>query len=78
MERTTVFLPMDLRRKLADESRRRQQPQAVLIREALVQYLARNRAEQPKLVGAVTVEGVDAREAKSWVREEWRRRAREQ
>ncbi len=75
MERTTILLPGDLRRRLADESRRRRIPQSALIREALERYLAERPADRPHLVGVAEVDGVDAREVKAWVRKEWARKA---
>ena len=73
MARTTMFLPEDLRRRLADEARRRGQPQAVLVREALEGYLDRAKAKRslPTFVGSASSGEVDARDAKRWVREEW-------
>lgn len=78
MERTTIFLPPELRRRLADEARRRSLPQAVLVREALTRFLDEGGSERPRLIGSAAVEGVDARSAKSWVRGEWSREARKQ
>jgi len=75
MDRTTVFIPTDLRRRLADEARRRRQPQAALIREALAQYLLASPVDLPKLLGATSVPEVDAREAKAWVRQQWQSKA---
>jgi hypothetical protein len=77
MERTTILIPGDLRRRLADESHRRRVPQSALIREALERYLTERPAERPHLVGVADVDGVDAREVKAWVRKEWARKARE-
>jgi len=74
MERTNVFLPTELRRRLADEARRRGRPQAELVREALERYLAEAAPERPRVVGVADVPGMDARRAKAWVRERGRRR----
>ena len=71
MERTTILIPAELRRRVADEARRRRVPQSVLIREALERYLSDSRTERPRLVGVADIEGVDAREAKAWVRDQW-------
>lgn len=75
MERTTIFIPAELRRRLADEARRRRLPQAAIVREALERYLLSSIPDAPRFVGSAAVEGVDAREAKAWVREQWRRRS---
>jgi len=75
MERTNVFLPTELRRRLADEARRRGRPQAELVREALERYLAEAVPERPRVVGVADAPGLDARRAKAWVRGRWGRRA---
>lgn len=41
MKRTTVFLDETIERRLEQQARRRRQPKAVLIREALAEYLDR-------------------------------------
>ena len=76
MDRTTILIPPELRRRLADEARRRRVPQSELIRDALTRYLSEGEAEPPRLVGSAEVEGLEAREVKSWVRREWARKAR--
>jgi len=70
-----VFLPDELRRRLADEARRRGRPQAELVREALERYLAEAVPERPRVVGVADAPGLDARRAKAWVRGRWGRRA---
>ena len=74
MERTTVLIPKELRRRLADEARRRNTPQSALIREALERYLTESGPGRPRLVGLASMDGVDAREVKAWVRGQWTRR----
>jgi len=73
MERTTILIPEGLRRRLVDEARRRKVPQSALIRDALERYLDERTSGQPYLLGVADVEGVDARDAKAWVREQWAR-----
>jgi predicted transcriptional regulator len=75
MERTTLYVPEELRRRLADEARRQGRPQAELVREALVRYLDRQRPERPRLVGVASRTGVSARVAKRAVRSAWERDA---
>jgi hypothetical protein len=43
MKRTTIFLPEGLERDLQAEARRRGEPMAALVREALAQYVAGSR-----------------------------------
>jgi hypothetical protein len=59
--------------RLVDEARRRKVTQSVLIRDALERFLDEHTGSQPSLVGVVDVEGVDAQDAKAWVREQWAR-----
>jgi metal-responsive CopG/Arc/MetJ family transcriptional regulator len=75
MERTTILIPGDLRQRLVDEARRRRVPQSKLIRDALESYLDETAPEPPRMVGVADVEGLDARNVKSWVREQWARKA---
>ena len=44
MKRTTIFLPEGLERDLQAEARRRGEPMAVLVREALAQYVVDQRS----------------------------------
>ena len=71
MERTTILIPTDLRRRLVEEARRRRLPQSALIREALERYLAMGRPDRPSLIGAAEVDGVDSRQVKAWARRQW-------
>jgi Ribbon-helix-helix protein, copG family len=51
MERTTVYLTNTLKRRLKQEAVTRGRPEAVLLREALEQYLARRSRPSPRSVG---------------------------
>jgi predicted transcriptional regulator len=73
MQRTTILIPEELRQRLVDEARRRRVPQSALIRDALERYLDERISGQPSVLGVADVEGVDARDAKAWVREQWAR-----
>jgi hypothetical protein len=66
-----MFISEELRRRLVDEARRRKVPMSALIRDALERYLDEQAVGQPSLIGVVDVDGVDAREVKSWVRQQW-------
>jgi predicted DNA-binding protein len=77
MERTTIFMPANLRLRLADEAHRRRLSQAAIIREALEHYLDESHTERPHLVGVAAVPRVDAKTAKAWTRDQWARKARE-
>ncbi|HVV49963.1 MAG TPA: CopG family transcriptional regulator [Polyangia bacterium] len=51
MERTTVYLTNSLKRRLKQEAASRGRPEAVLLREALEQYLVRHDRPRPRAVG---------------------------
>ena len=76
VERTTIFLPPELRRRLSDEAKAQGRPQAEVVRDALEGYLARRRPKLPSMVGMVSI-GLDGAEAKRRVRQEWAKDAAE-
>jgi predicted transcriptional regulator len=52
MERTTIYLTSDLKRRLKGEATRRDTTEANVLREALAQYLGgRARTAKPRAVG---------------------------
>jgi hypothetical protein len=61
MERTTVYLPPDLKRRLVAVAARRGVPEARLIREALDRHLDEEVASVPEPVGQSTDGGVAGR-----------------
>jgi hypothetical protein len=75
MKRTTIFLTEDLERLLREASQRMNQPQARIVREALIEYLGNHSRPWPRSIGigdnpdpAVTSANV-----KDWIRREWDR-----
>ena len=75
VEKTTLYLPVDLQRALKDQARRSGRPQAELVREALRSYLAAAAAApQPASIGLGEDDGLIARESKDWLAGEWSRR----
>jgi hypothetical protein len=78
MNKTTVYLPPDLQRRLQQLSRRTGRPQADLIRDALQAYLDGQPApSRPGFVGMGEDPELSADRAKAWVRARWSRRPRE-
>lgn len=75
MEKTTLYLPPELRRALREQGRRSGRAQAELIREALGEYLARRPRPQPRSIGVVASGKVTGRNSEAWLRREWGRRA---
>jgi predicted transcriptional regulator len=71
MEKTTLYLPADLQAELRALARRTGRPQAVLIREALEAYVARQDRPRPRSVATAADGSLHARDAKAWVREQW-------
>lgn len=71
MQKTTLYLPIGLRRRLRDQARFTGRPQAELVREALDRYLDQRRPPLPTSIGAGDDPALDAREAKGWVHQRW-------
>ena len=71
MEKTTVYLPGELRRALKEAARSEKKPQAVIIRRALEEYLGRR--ERPRLVSVGIGEDreLSGSESEDWLRAEW-------
>jgi predicted transcriptional regulator len=74
MIKTTLYLPDDLQRELAEAARRLRRPQAELVREALRTYLAANGRPWPKSIGIAEDGELSAAESEDWLRREWDRR----
>ena len=62
MERTTVYLDAELKRRLKEAAARGGVSEALLIREALTSYLAKDRPVRLKPVGRSTDGGVAGRD----------------
>jgi predicted transcriptional regulator len=73
MEKTTLYLPVDLHRALKEHARRSGRAQAELVREALQAYLSEASWPQPGSIGAGADDGVSARESEEWLMREWDR-----
>jgi len=71
MEKTTLYLPAELHRSILDISRRTGRPQAVLIREALADYVARQQRPWPRSIGSAADGTVGGRDSEAWITEAW-------
>jgi hypothetical protein len=71
MDKTTLYLPFELRHALKDAARRSGRAQAELVREALQLYLGNQVRPWPKSIGAASDGRVDARDSEDWIREHW-------
>ena len=69
MDKTTIYLPPELRRALADHARRERRPQAEIIREAIATYVGA--APRPKMtfVGAGEDSHLGGASSESYLRE---------
>jgi len=72
MDKTTLYLPYELRRALKDAARRSGRAQADLVREALEIYLSNQARPLPRSIGAAADGRVAARDSEDWLREHWR------
>lgn len=73
MDKTTLYLTPELRRRLRDAARRSGRRQADVIRSALDAYLDVGQA-RPRSIGAGEDDGLDAGGTETWLRERWRAR----
>lgn len=74
MEKTTIYIPAELRRALKEASRREKRPQAELIRKAVEEYLSKSRRPVPRSIGMGEDVGLDAKDSEDWLHERWRER----
>ncbi|HUH15373.1 MAG TPA: ribbon-helix-helix protein, CopG family [Gaiellaceae bacterium] len=71
MEKTTIYLPGELQRRLQAAARRAGRPQAELVRKALTEFLDRDVRPRPRSVGIVEDGRLPAREADAWLEANW-------
>ena len=74
MDKTTLYLTPELRRRLREAARRTGRRQAEVIRSALDAYLEEGRANRPASIGAGDDEALEARDTEAWLRDRWRNR----
>jgi hypothetical protein len=75
VEKTTLYLPLELHQALKDHARRSGRAQAEVIREALFSYLEGAARTQPASIGMGEDTGLSARGSEDWLASEWDRRA---
>ena len=71
MEKTTLYLSAELQASLRALAKRRNRPQAELIREALADYVGRQDRPWPKSIGMYADGTIPARDARDWIHREW-------
>ncbi len=74
VQKTTLYLPESLQRRLRALARASRRPQAELIREALEGYVAAQSRPIARSIGAGSDESLAARDSEKWLRAEWDRR----
>ncbi len=72
VEKTTLYLPSDLQRRLRAAAQSSRRPQAELVREALDAYLEERPSGRPRSVGMGSDGALGSGAAKGWVRSRWR------
>jgi predicted transcriptional regulator len=71
MEKTTLYLPRELRRALKEAARSEKKAQAVVIRRALEEYLERRERPRLRSVGIGEDRELSGAESEDWLRAEW-------
>ncbi len=73
MEKTTVYLTPELRRALKEAAKVQKQPEAVLIRQALEEYLSRRENPPLRSLGLGEDRDLSAADSEDWLATEWGR-----
>ena len=74
VDKTTLYLTPELRRRLHEVARRTGRPQAEVIRSALDAYLSEPQPSRPQSIGAGDDGTLQAADTERWLRERWRDR----
>jgi hypothetical protein len=72
MEKTTIYLPAELRVALRDLGRRTGRPQAEIIRDAVFEYMNRQERPLPRSIGIVSSGKVQSTDVEDWLEENWK------
>jgi Arc/MetJ-type ribon-helix-helix transcriptional regulator len=71
MEKTTLYLPAELQRRLSDAARRTGRTQADLIREALRLFLGELNTPPPRSLGILADPELRGEDTEDWLRGAW-------
>jgi hypothetical protein len=74
MHKTTLYLPVDTRRRLRDVAVRTGRSQAEIVRLAVERYRASEAPPRPRSLAAGEDAGLDARDSEAWLRAHWQER----
>lgn len=72
MEKTTIYLPIDLRMALKETARRTGRPQAELVRDAISVYVAHHKRPRLRSIGIVASGEISATDVEDWLEENWK------
>ena len=73
MEKTTIYLPVELHRALKEAARSEKKAQAEVLRRALEEYLERRERPRLRSVGIGEDKELSGADSEDWLRAEWRR-----
>jgi len=72
MEKTTIYLPAELKISIKASARRQGLSEAHVIREALAAYVATEPHELPSVFGSVADGTVSSSDYEDWLAENWK------
>lgn len=76
MDKTTLYLPADLRLQLEQAAKRERRSQAEIVREALGRYLSAAPAAKFRSVGLGADDEVTGASSEAWLRQSWGQKRR--
>jgi predicted transcriptional regulator len=72
MDKTTIYLPRDMHVAIEEIARRKQRPQAHVIREAIAAYIDQQEPPWPKSIGMISHSDVRSDEIEEWLERNWK------
>ncbi len=72
MNKTTLYLPDELRTSLKQIAIQTGRPEAAVIREALAAYVAQHARPRPRTIGMAVGGTVNATEIEDWLEKNWK------
>jgi predicted transcriptional regulator len=72
MDKTTIYLPIDLDADLTDIAQRSGRARTEVIQDALIAYLAQQKRLLPKTFGIVSSGKVQGADIEQWLAENWK------
>jgi metal-responsive CopG/Arc/MetJ family transcriptional regulator len=73
MDKTTIYIPVELHAKVKAIARRSGRTQAQVIREALATYVTQQEPLLPRTIGIVSSGKVRGADVDEWLAENWKR-----